>query len=249
MKDMAKQSTDSENNKLLPPLMYPLNGADAAILFFKGQLVFKWKDGSIEKSKCISMAAAQQSFSNMQVDSGWLTPEIVRWGSGLKGEWFIAWLPPAHHQIKLLTTNSKELKRHISITVPLPGLVFIGVENNYHVLAVKEEVFSPAANIYVSPLPNISSDAKICFGNNSLPPFSTKNSKKVIELFFDAPFNGDYCSQKSRKYPEDIRLMLVELASRKARRYPKKDLVPYNCSLETAVNKFTRPQTDYNYYV
>ncbi len=126
----------------------------------------------------------------------------------------------------------------IRLTVPLPPLVFVGVGLIFHLWALDTDDFQPTAKLYHAPLPNVHADGQICWGSNPAP-----NAERIAyawRLFIAAPFNGDLCSGKSRSYPNDVRVKLRDLAQRKRRTYPLRDLMPCTTTVEQAVNTLLR---------
>ena len=57
---------------------------------------------------------------------------------------------------------------------------------------------------------------------------------KAWEMFVTAPFNNHLVNGKSHSHPEDIRKQLTKLQHRN--RYPLRDLVPHNSSVQVAIN-------------
>jgi hypothetical protein len=51
------------------------------------------------------------------------------------------------------------------------------------------------------------------------------------DMLLGSPFGDHACSAKSRSHPQDIRQKLIDLERRKARVYPKSDLIPVKRTL------------------
>src|SRR5882762_7780152 len=77
-------------------------GENARLEFCEGQFLFKSRnvDGGFHE-RFISAAAAREAFSGIPIDSGWVKPEIVRWGDGRAGEWAVAFIAPGLHEIEI----------------------------------------------------------------------------------------------------------------------------------------------------
>ena len=74
-----------------------------AVLYFIGdQLLFEHRttDGAIVR-KCISPHTARQAFTHEPLDSGWLSPRVVRWGHNHVGPWCLQRYDPDAYTIRL----------------------------------------------------------------------------------------------------------------------------------------------------
>jgi hypothetical protein len=111
-------------------------------------------------------------------------------------------------------------RRFLDFEVPLPALAFAGIGSQYYVWAIAQDEVSPEAPIKHAPLPNVGPDGGICFGDIITTPFSGHNS-----------------GGKSRRFPDDVRVQLLRLAHRNARRYPLRDLVGGYENLEQVVDR------------
>jgi E2/UBC family protein D len=229
-------------------LLKPAYGPDVnpRLEFRDGQFLFRTVnlEGAVVE-RFISSAAAREAFSGIPIDSGWLPPEIVRWGNGKLGEWCIAYIPPRVHELELtqepgLNSEWKETANITRLPVPLPGLVFFGLSNLYHIWAVKTVELIPSHEIYRCPLPNVEETGLICWGPYRPPRCTAKSIFDAFDLFIKSTFNNHRADGKSHKYREDVRLMLREVAGTKP--YPVNDLmrqVPrVGIGLDTAIRQF-----------
>jgi hypothetical protein len=106
-----------------------------------------------------------------------------------------------------------------------------------YIWAIKQRTFTPDAPIYHVPLPNIFGGGSICMGvenNLSNYPEGLERLAKAWRMFMAAPFNNHLVDGKSHTHPQDVRKKLIQL--QKSNRYPLNDLVPYNTSVQAAIN-------------
>lgn len=79
--------------------------------------------------------------------------------------------------------------------------------------------------IYGTPLANVGSSGWVCWGSVSVPQVENNDLGPVWDTFFGTRFANHSVGQKSKKHPDDIRAMLIELHDRQAEEYPVHDLV------------------------
>jgi hypothetical protein len=241
----------TEPRKPLPPQF------DPTLIFRAGQYHVKMQDqnGSVYE-KIVSPAAVREAFTNEVIDSGWLPQEVRRYGICRFGEWFLAFLPPARYEIPLESDEEGAERGVVKIIAPLPGLIFFGCLTKYFVWAVKTEAFDPKAEVYHAPLPNVGMDSPkeppglICYGYHQPLKCRAATFMKAWQLFMETPFNNHTADGKSRKFPEDVRLMLRELAAQVEGAvgidhagsivYPVDDLLPLSESRPLTVETFVK---------
>lgn len=173
----------------------------------------------------VDSETVRAAFKQAASDSGILPPGVIRFGTGLSGEqWMVVHIPPARYTLSLVGFEPTLVR----INIPLPGFVFVGVMNRYHVWAVKEPVMREETVVYHAPLPNVSPDTGgICWGGVSVPSVSNATIHQAFQLFMESLFNGHQIADRSHTYPQDVRLLLYELAQSKRRAYPFEDLLPF----------------------
>jgi PRTRC genetic system protein B len=208
----------------------------AALVFSGGQYLFRWREHDAVQSKFISPASVRAAFSAEPIDTGWLPPNVRRWGTGANGNWAVLSIPPMRRQ--LLFEHIVQDIPTMTLDVPLPALVFMRIGSSGYIWALKDE-FAPDAVLYHAPLPNVNSSGAICFGSNRLEGQSVAQS---WQLFLDSPFTSHQVNGKSRRQPDDIRLLLASL--HKKRRYPLRDLLPLQprVTVDQAIAALTRAQ-------
>lgn len=121
-----------------------------------------------------------------------------------------------------------------ALRVPLPGLVLIrttaaGRSPHYEVYAVKQRPESLDVPLFHAPLPNVFNSGAICWG--TVPRLSdTALASASVDndwtLLLGSAFGDHAVGGKSKREPHDIRKLLIALEAKKARAYPKGDLIP-----------------------
>ena len=169
--------------------------------------------GSLDRTREIAAAHGARiiRLRNEDIDTGWLSPGVVRCAETMKGTMALSYRPPARATILLDGRRGKTQE----LVLPLPGLVMIGLESKYYLWAVKGTDFHPAAPLFNAPLPNINTDASICFGSNKLPRATGQSMAKVWELFWASPFSDHAVQGKSLANLKDIRPAIRALAGGK----------------------------------
>ena len=193
---------------------------DLALLFTGGQYILYSREGRELRPKGITAQTLRLAFVEEPVDSGWLPEGVVRSGTGPAGPFVVKYVSPRCHTLSLVTPRGDAPQ---AVRVPLPALVFVGLQATYSVWALREEAFSPTAELYRAPLSNVYEDGRICFGSNRPPDVSSQTIGEAWRLFIESPFNADLAGNKSAQHPGDVRAQLQALVD--AERYPVDDLV------------------------
>ena len=198
---------------LINSLTHSLNSQVlCTLIILEGQYLIRYQKDNQTFTQFISSEAVRNAFSELPIDSGFLSPGIVRIGSHQKAQWIVKFIPPSPHNLVTIENNHNSQ----ILSIPLPGLVLIGVNQQYYLWAVKTKQFDPKAQIYNAPFPNINpSNGRICFGANPVPTALATTINDVWNLFMQTPFNGDSVLGKSRNYPQDIRLQWAKLVNTK----------------------------------
>ena len=218
--------------RLLAPLQEANN--NPRLEFRDGQFLFSstnLEGGLVERF--ISDAAVREAFAGVAVDSGWLRPQVARWGDGRKGEWAIAFFPPGVHELEITReaiVAEPPLGTVERLQVPLPGLVWLGIGTQYFIWAVKSPKLEPSHEIYRCPLPNVYVDGKVCWGLVRPPLCTARTIFDAWDLFIRSTFNNHLASGKSKRERDDVRVVLRTLAERPQEavsmtKYPVEDLV------------------------
>ncbi len=126
-----------------------------------------------------------------------------------------------------------------ALRVPLPGLLLIRVtaedkNPQYGVYAVKKRPIKLDEPLFHAPLPNVFSSGNICWGTVQRVTDTALQSTTLAEdwaVLLGSRFNDHGVGGKSKSHSSDIRQMLITLEKRKARAYPKSDLLPVKKTL------------------
>lgn len=119
------------------------------------------------------------------------------------------------------------------VRVPLPGLVMVrkttaNTTPDYSVWAVTERPAGYDARLYHAPLPNVYGRGGVCWGTVRRVGDEALAGASLAEdwaQLLGSPFGNHSVGGKSKQYRDDVRKMYFELEKRRARVYPKKDLV------------------------
>jgi PRTRC genetic system protein B len=198
---------------------------DMTLLFTKQQYVLWSLNGNMLRPTPISPNTLQAAFAEEPIDTGWLPENIKRWGYGQGGCFMVKYIPPGRHTLFLATTTGA----HRVLSVPLPALVFAGVNDaspaTYYVWAMKEATWNPSANLFHAPFANVYADGHICWGTVHPPEVSWETIDEAWQFFInDSLFNGSLIGGKSRSYPDDVCRQLLDCEKRD--HYPLDDLNP-----------------------
>jgi hypothetical protein len=129
--------------------------------------------------------------------------------------------------------------------VPLPGLIFVGIGQEYRVWATaasgeqtpnaNEADFDPQAAVYAAPLPNVHQDGRICWGEaQAQVPIALPTAGGIgaaWRLFLASEFTDHLVSSKSQSYSVDVRHGLLAALLNRQTVYPSAELVPYRLSM------------------
>lgn len=136
----------------------------------------------------------------------------------------------------------------IPLRVPLPGLLLMRYTTDndrpkYGVYAVKKRPDTLDVPLFGAPLPNVATTGSICWGTVRVVSPQALAGCTLVEdwsALLGSPFGDHSVNGKSHSYPSDIRQLLITLEKRKARVYPKRELIPVNKTLEEVVGEVWR---------
>lgn len=202
------------------------------ILYFleSGHFLFRFFLKNRWESKFLTIEDVAASFVDEETDTGWIQKNIIRAGRSARGDWFVYFAPAQQKQLTFHLPGET-----VSLKVPIPTTVLIGVGHSYYLFAVADAAPSPRSKIYHAPFPNIYSNGRICWGNNPHPKAHHSQAAAVWNLFFGTPFNTHLANGKSNAFPKDVTEHLRALAD--ARKYPQADLMELNTTLEYCVGR------------
>lgn len=216
----------------------PPAGASAALFFVEGGYCFQ-SLGETMVQKYVSPAAVREAFAKEPLDSGWLPPGVNRYGTSAKGAWMVRWHEPGMYTVNLDG-------RKLPLLVPMPSLIWFGLKNNYYIFAAREKSFTTNAALYHAPFANVNVHGLICFGQNPHPDVGKGGFETAWRTFWEAPFNNHHDNGKSRKYPDTINDLLIEMARTSAKKYPLDDLVPMHAGLNAVIERLTRRKNEWD---
>lgn len=171
-----------------------------------------------QTAKFVTAPDVVAAFSKRQPDTGWLPAGVVRTGYK-SGSPFVVYSAPAQKYTVQFADHDAPLE------IPLPRTVLLSYGDRKHkIWALGEKIFSPNAQAYHAPFPNVYSNGAICWGQNAPPLVDPQDARKAWQMFFDSAFNNHLSNGKSQSHPLDVRGLLRALAERKARKYPLDDL-------------------------
>ncbi len=131
------------------------------------------------------------------------------------------------------------------LRVPLPPLLMIrtvtGSTPKYGIFAVKARPTALETELFQPPLPNVYAEGAVCWGNVSRVSETALAGTDLAEdwrYFLGSTFTAHSVHGKSQSEPHDVRKKLAALESRKARVYPKRDLVSAQRTLAEVLAHF-----------
>jgi hypothetical protein len=201
----------------------------AALYFLdSGDYLFKEYDGKQGMTKFVTSADVAAAFAHHEIDLGWLPAGVARCGYNAQGAWYVYSAPMQKVQVILGDE---------SLIVPIPRTVMLGIGRTYYLLAQKGWYFYPQGEAFHAPFPNVHPNGKVCWGQNTPPEAKPEEARRVWELFFKTPFNGDLAAHKSMRNQQDVRITLREASTGK--HYPGGDLISMkektDCLIERAL--------------
>ena len=130
-----------------------------------------------------------------------------------------------------------------ALRVPLPGLVLIRAASDdktpqYAVYAVKRRPEKLDIPLFHAPLPNVFNSGSICWGTVPRVEDAALRGSSLANdwtMLLGSAFGDHAVGGKSKRHPQDIRRLLIELEGKKATRYPTGDLVPVKKTLGQVV--------------
>jgi PRTRC genetic system protein B len=130
-----------------------------------------------------------------------------------------------------------------ALHIPLPGLILIRTTTanrspDYQVYAVEARPDSYNAPLYHAPLPNIYSHGGVCWGTvKKVNPAQLAGNDLAADWdqLLASPFGDHLVNGKCCSHGDDVRKLYTDLEQRRARVYPKRELVPAKKTLGKAL--------------
>jgi PRTRC genetic system protein B len=141
----------------------------------------------------VTAASVANAFNLFGASTGLLPPDTLFWSARGGVMRIGVWLPPARRAIHLQVKAKVE-----TLTVPLPGLMFVGQGTQYTVFALTERPTSGREMLYMAPLPNVNDNGAICSGNVKFPVAGVDTMAQAAGLFFESLFNNDLVGGRIR---------------------------------------------------
>lgn len=180
--------------------------------------------------KYLSPQTLAQAFNLETTDSGWIHGNIIRTGRTSEGDWAALWVPRQRHSIMIAGAGKDGTD--LTLTVPLPAMVFAGRHQAYWLWAVPDTQFNPNSQTMKVPLPNVySHSGTICWGANVPPVATAQTLPQAWKIFITSRFSGHELHGKSGRCPSNLIQQLKAIANR--RTYPVKDLQPLRACANT----------------
>jgi PRTRC genetic system protein B len=157
-------------------------------------------------------------FNHFNADTGLLPPDILFWQTRRHKERLGIYVPPARRMIRVM-----QGRRERKLTIPVPGLVFVGEGTGYSVHAALARPTHARDQLYHAPFWNVYDTGEICMGDTRPPVCSVTTIGQFLQLWWESDFTmhlgGDVVNDKRPliKFYESIT---------NARKFPSKQLIP-----------------------
>ena len=138
-----------------------------------------------ERTACYPVTAADVAacFSTFGSSTGLLPADTLFWQHTAQGDRLALWLPPARRTLRFGG-------RIAPLTMPVPGLVFVGRGRSYWLYAALRRP-EGRDQLYCAPLPNVHANGAICAGSVKFPACTVATVRAAADLFFESEFNYD----------------------------------------------------------
>jgi PRTRC genetic system protein B len=195
------------------------------LAFYEGGVILqKLVEGGGVTAFPVDPLHLQEVFSEISFSTPILPGNVLCWGSQRQRE-IVAWWRPPEHQTLLVEVDGTVQRWR----VPLPGFVVVASKSSLSVGALKgSDRPSEESPVYNVPLPNTmgaSGHGSVCLGSARLPEEVHVNSLDAVwRTYIESTFGSHSVSGKSVSFPEDVRLLLLQLHEEKAETFPEDDL-------------------------
>ena len=174
----------------------------------------------------VASADVGRAFAGYASSTGLLPPDTLFAGTRSGRTRIGVWLPPARREIRYARGSRAD-----RLTVPLPGLVFVGEGAKYWVWAALKRPATPQDRLYSAPLPNVHQDGGICQGSAKFPLCAPGTISAAAELFFESDFNDDLSRSRAR-HSGSLLEFLRSISAR--RQFPARQLIEA-CAMQRAI--------------
>jgi PRTRC genetic system protein B len=149
--------------------------------------------GSPVASYRVSTQAVAAALNPFGADTGLLSMDTLFWQSRGGDPRIGVWLPPGRRALLYDTGGHARV-----LSVPLPGLVFVGHRAEYRVWAARRRPTAPGDSLYLAPFSNLYSDARVCKGSAPFPRCESATMAQAVQAFFESSFNADLSGKRVR---------------------------------------------------
>jgi PRTRC genetic system protein B len=196
-----------------------------ALAFYEGGVILqKVVEGGGATAFPVDPLRLQEAFSEVSFSTPILPGDVLCWGSQEQGEIVAWWRPPQHETLFVEVDNSIRQWRG-----PLPAFVVVAGKSSLSVGALKgAERPIAESQVYSAPLPNTlgsSRHGSVCLGSARLPEEVHVGAHDAVwETYIGSTFGSHSVAGKSLSYPEDVRLLLLQLHEESAEVFPEDEL-------------------------
>lgn len=197
----------------------PRDELQAQINIYSETVNIKIFDKEITQIKMVNADDVADIFTrHLDFTSGVLPAGAIWWKQTSAGQVTAVWREPRIWQAAL---KNKPLEPARRFTIPMPGLLFIGMPNRAPWLfATKERPVRRSDSLYKAPAFNIFANGRTCQGNHRYPD----RMEDVPESFFESFFTPEGDTQgRSKGEPRSLEALWEELDGEEE--YPMEDLV------------------------
>jgi hypothetical protein len=156
----------------------------------------------------------------LDLDTGLLPPDVLWWARRSSGVRVAVWREPRVWTVRLRERWDALPRR---LRLPMPGLVFLCLPGGQppYVFAATRRPRSLEDELSHCPTYNTHDSGRVCAGSQVFP----RDPSGVPEAFFRSFFAPSLGAGKSRRHPDDVGQLWVELRGQRA--FPIEDLVPH----------------------
>ncbi|MBN2003949.1 MAG: hypothetical protein JXA21_11395 [Anaerolineae bacterium] len=192
-------------------------------LFDESIVLTRYQAGKPVATYEVAPDALVSAFSGVPVATGLLPRECLFFAEANGAVRLGIYLPP---RVRTLMANGDVPL----MTIPLPGMVFVGNGTGYSIFAVKQRPAEPSERLFHAPLPNVYPEGRICAGSVRFPACSAATIHTAAALFFASGFNSDLSRDKCHSHPGNVLALWQELTS--AGEFPLDELKKTSLKLE-----------------
>ena len=181
------------------------------------------RDGEITEYAVNPADVSGALSQKLSIDTGFIPPDVVWIQRSANYRTIISYRPP---QLTGIWLDGISYALH----VPLPGLLMThSTPGTFTRIFALASAPSPDTPLYRAPLPNIGGDGgAVCWGTVAVPEPPRDNPNDLGAIWtqlLGSPFVAHTVPEKSKRYPKDVRELLVSLHETNAAEYPLDDLV------------------------